>query len=135
MQADFKLSSSFLIGACIQVLLVLILPKRYAITPAILLLSIHVINVILISAGYKPNPYFKDVIFKKSTPQVLDQNGNLSGSEQEKVAILLLGAKSNHPLGIFSPDYNTVNKFLIRMTEQLEDPLSQDSGCNFKIPF
>ena len=86
-------------------------------------------NVILISKGFKPNPYFKNIIFKKSTAQVLDENATFRGPGQEKVAILLLGAKSNHPMGILSPDYKTVNEFLIRMTEQLEDPISQDTGC------
>ncbi len=112
----------------------LLLPKRYALTPAIILLAIHFIDVLLVTKGLKPNPYLKNVVFKKSTPQVLDQNGELESPGQEKVAVLLLGAKSNHPLGIFSPDFGMVNKFLTNMTEQLEDPESQDSGCKFK-PF
>lgn len=107
----------------------LILPKKYALTPAIFLLTIHIIDVILITKGYKANPYFKNVVWKKTTAQILDQNGALERPGQEKVAVLILGSKSNHPLGIFSPDYKTVNEFFKRMTDQLDDPMSQESGC------
>lgn len=71
----------------------------------------------------------KDSIIKKSTAQVLDRDGDYNGPGQENIAILLLSAKSNHPLGIFSPDYGKVNDFLIAMTEELENPDSQDLGC------
>lgn len=124
-----------MIGASIQGLLVLLLPKKYAITPAIILLLIHILNVVLITKGFKANPYLKNAIFKKSTPQVLDSSGEFRGAGTEKVAILLLGAKSNHPLGIFGPDYKTVDTFITRMSEQLEDPMSQDSGCKFLSSF
>lgn len=112
-----------------------LLPKKYALTPAIILLAIHILDVFLITKGFKPNPYLKNVIFKKSTPQVLDEHGELKGPGQEKVAILLLGAKSNHPLGIFGPDYKTVDTFITKMSEQLEDPMSQDTGCKYFLSF
>jgi hypothetical protein len=92
------------------------------------------VDVILITSGIKPNPYFKNVIFKKSTPQVLSQDGDYRGPGQEQVAILLLGAKSNHPMGIFSPDYRTVDNFLTDMSAELEDPMSQDAGCKCFFP-
>jgi hypothetical protein len=129
LQADLNLTTSFLIGATLQALLVLLLPKRYALTPAIILLGIHFIDAILVAKGVKPNPYLKNVVWKKSTPQVLDGNGELKTPGQEKVAILLLGAKSNHPMGIFSPDYKVVNDFLRRMTDELEDPKNYNAGC------
>jgi hypothetical protein len=113
---------------------VLLLPKRYALAPALILLSIHLVEVILITTGLKPNPYLKNVIFKKSTPQVLDDDGDFRGPGQEKIAIFLLGAKSNHPLGIFGPDFMIADWFITRMSEQLEDPMSQDAGCEFFFP-
>ena len=107
----------------------LILPRKYALTPAIILLLIHIIDVFLVTKGLKPNPYLKNAVFKKSTPQVLDQDGDYRGPGQEKIAILLLGAKSNHPLGVFAPDFVKVDDFNTRMYAQLEDPLTQDAGC------
>ena len=130
---DFNLSTSLLLGATIQVLLVLILPKRYALTPAIILLAIHIVDVYLITKGFKPNPYLKGAIFKNVAPTVPDENAVNQGPGQEKVAILLLGAKSNHPMGVFSPDYKLVNDFITRMTDQLEDPMNQDAGCTCSL--
>lgn len=57
---------------------------------------------------------------KKSTAQIMDRNGDFAGPGQEKVAVLLLGAKSNHPLGIFAPDFSLVNKYIEGMTHELE---------------
>jgi heme-degrading monooxygenase HmoA len=82
----------------------------------------------LITYNIIPNPYLKNMIPKKSTAQVMDRNGNYAGPGKEKIAILLLGAKSNHPLGIFAPDFPHVGKLLERMTAELENDPKQDTG-------
>jgi heme-degrading monooxygenase HmoA len=82
----------------------------------------------LITYNIIPNPYLKGRIPKKSTAQVMDRNGNFAGPGKEKVAILLLGAKSNHPLGIFAPDFSYMGGLLRKMTKELENDPTQDSG-------
>lgn len=42
---------------------------------------------------------------------------------------MLLGAKSNHPLGIFERDFAKVGGFLRDMTRELNGDETQDSGC------
>jgi hypothetical protein len=121
--------TKLLIGATLQSLLVLFLPLRYAMTPALLLLAVRIIDTFLISTGNKPNPYLTGVNPKKSTAQVMDRDGNFPGAGEEKVAILLLGAKSNHPLGFFAPDFGKVGNYLKEMTEELEGADNQDNGC------
>jgi hypothetical protein len=83
----------------------------------------------LITYGIKPNPYLRDVIPKKSTAQPMDKDGNFPGTGKEKIAILLLGAKSNHPLGIFAPDFRIMGDFNSKMYHELETADNQDSGC------
>jgi hypothetical protein len=83
----------------------------------------------LITYGVIPNPYLAKAIPKKSTAQVMDRNGNFPGPGKEKIAVLLLGAKSNHPLGVFAPDFGTVGNFLQKMTKELENDPTQKTGC------
>jgi hypothetical protein len=72
---------------------------------------------------------------KKSTAQIPDLNGNYNGPGKEKVALLFLGAKSNHPLGIFAPDFGVVGNYLGGMTRELESDPTQESGCMSLAPF
>jgi hypothetical protein len=83
----------------------------------------------LITYGVIPNPYLAGAIPKKSTAQVMDRDGNFSGPGKEKIAVLMLGAKSNHPLGVFAPDFGYVGKLLQKMTAELENDSNQDTGC------
>jgi hypothetical protein len=119
-----------MIGSTLQTLL-LVLPIRriYTVTPALTLLLIRAINTVLITYGYIPNPYLQSAIPKKSTAHLPDRNGNFGAPGSEKIAVLLLGAKSNHPLGIFAPDFATTGKFIQRMTDELEGDSTQETGC------
>ena len=112
-----------------QSLLVLLLPKTYAVLPALSLLGLLTINTILVTKGIRPNPYLSGLLWKKTTAQVFDKNGNFAGPGQEKVAVLLLGAKSNHPLGVLSPDYPKLVNYIKRMSEELEGGPQEETGC------
>jgi len=119
-------------GAAFQTLLVLLpIPTAYALSPAITLLVLRLTHTILITYGVIPNPYLANAIPKKSTAQVMDRDGNFSGPGKEKIAVLLLGAKSNHPLGIFAPDFGHTGELLQKMTAELENDPTQDSGCEY----
>ncbi len=129
LHSNFSLSTLLLIGAAFQTLLILLpIPKTYALSPAITLLVLRLTHTMLVTYRIIPNPYLKNAIPRKSSAQVLDRNGNFTGPGKEKVAILLLGAKSNHPLGIFAPDFKYVSSLLQRMTNELENDPTQDSG-------
>ncbi|KIN00685.1 hypothetical protein OIDMADRAFT_124659, partial [Oidiodendron maius Zn] len=125
---DLSLSTSLLIGALLQCILVLALPPVYALTPAFLILVVRTIDTLLITNGIKPNPYLHNVFPKRTTAQVLDKNGNFSGAGQEKIAVLLLGAKTNHPMGVFAPDFPKLGEYNQSMVNELQDPNSQDNG-------
>lgn len=53
------------------------------------------------------------------------------GAGKQKIAVLILGAKSNHPLGFFAPDFSKVGDYLKKMSDFLEDDKTQESGCEF----
>jgi len=126
---NLSLQTILLIGACLQTFLFLLpIPKLYSVGPAIGLLLFRIIDTVLITYNFIPNPYLKDAILKKSTAQPHDREGNFTGPGKEKVAIMLLGAKSNHPLGVFEPEFGKVGKFLRKMTEELNGDPTQDSG-------
>ena len=58
-----------------------------------------------------------------------DGNGNYGAPGSERIAVLLLGAKSNHPLGVFAPGFGDLGKYMGRMNDELEADLEQSFGC------
>ncbi|KAH8807791.1 hypothetical protein F5884DRAFT_752369 [Xylogone sp. PMI_703] len=123
----FSLQTTLLIGAFFQSLLVLILPVRYAIAPTIIILGIRLIDTLLVNFGVKPNPYLKNAS-KKVAAMLPDRDGELNGPGKEKVAVLLLGSKINHPMGVFAPRVLEFNKFVMAMYSDLESADHQDNG-------
>ncbi|KAL2064730.1 hypothetical protein VTL71DRAFT_3868 [Oculimacula yallundae] len=129
LHGNLSLQTILLIGACLQTALFLLpIPKLYSLGPAIGLLLFRIIETTLITYKLIPNPYLKDAIMKKTTAQPHDREGNFTSPGKEKIAIMLLGAKSNHPLGVFEPDFGRVGGFLRKMTEELNGDPTQDSG-------
>lgn len=105
------------IGAVSQTLLILLLPTRYAVLPAFLYLIFTTIDTALITYNIKPNPYLQDVQPGRRTALVPSEDGHEIVPGGQKVAVLILGAKSNHPLGIFAPQFAKTGKHLMRMTK------------------
>jgi len=131
---NLSIQTILLIGACLQTVLFLLpIPKLYSVGPAIGLLLFRIVDTTLITYNLIPNPYLKDAIHKKVTAQPHDRDGNFGGPGKEKIAVMLLGAKSNHPLGMFEPRFGEVGKFLRRMTEELNGDSTRDSGCTFPL--
>ncbi|EKD21200.1 putative transcriptional regulator [Drepanopeziza brunnea f. sp. 'multigermtubi' MB_m1] len=129
LQQNFSLQTLLLIGACIQSLLFLLpIPRFYSVGPAVALLLFRIIKTFLITYNIIPNPYMTNAILQKSTAQPRDLNGNFTGPGKQKVAVMFLGAKSNHPLGVFEPGFARVGGFLKKMTEELNGAETQDSG-------
>lgn len=120
--SNFSFSTLLLIGACLQSVLILTLPARYALGPAFFVLLLRFADTILITLQFKPNPYIQDVIPGRATALLPEQDGQITGPGQGKVAILLLGAKSNHPMGIFAPRFMEVGKQLFAMNKQFDGP-------------
>ena len=123
-------------GACLQSLLMLILPARYALPAAALVLLLRFFDKLSIVLGLRPNPDMKDVIMKKVSAQVPDRNGNHSTTEigGEKIVVFLLGFKSNHPFGLFAPGFREVGDYFQRMVSSLGQGAAENGCKSTRIP-
>ena len=75
----------------------------------------------LIPWGWKVNPYMKDAIMQEVSAQVPDKDGEVpEEAASEKIAVLLLGSRSNHPLGVLAPGFKDLGEHFEKMTAELE---------------
>ncbi|ODM23776.1 hypothetical protein SI65_01365 [Aspergillus cristatus] len=117
----FTIQTWLLIGAALQSLLTIFLPLPYAILPAICLLSWRAMHTVLMALGYIRNTNMNGVVWGKFSAQVPGRDGMLpEKGAAEDVTVIMLGARSNHPLGIFGPGYQQVGDFMNKMLAQLE---------------
>ena len=123
-----------LLGACTQASLALLVRnKYYAFLPAAILLSFRMIDALLIHFRFKKNPFLQNAILKKRFSAVVpDRNGKFEGAGLEKVVILLLGAKSNHPFGFFAPEFLKTFKWMAEMNSEFDKQDGPD-GCKFSL--
>lgn len=126
--ANFELSTLLMVGACLQSILVLTFRNKYALLPAFFVLFLRSVDTFLVMFKFKANPYMEGVIKGRVTALVPNEDGEITGPGEQQVAILLLGAKSNHPMGFFSPAFLEVNDWLLRINDELDSPDTAPTG-------
>ncbi|KAL4952183.1 hypothetical protein BDW69DRAFT_185641 [Aspergillus filifer] len=118
---NFQPSSWFLLAASLQGVLTWLFPTALTFLPAIAILAYRSLDVLLQIYGLKTNPAMEDVIVKKVSAQLPDENGDFGDRpSSDNVIVLLLGAKSNHPLGILYPGFTELGRYQDGMTQDLE---------------
>ncbi|KAH0543593.1 hypothetical protein FGG08_002154 [Glutinoglossum americanum] len=118
---NFSLSTWLLLGATIQSLLFLLLPTRFSLAPAVLILTYRTADALLMASGLRKNPYLGGVIHGKFTAQIPDRQGGFSKeTSNEGICIFMVGARANHPLGMFAPGFKELGDFFRGMVQQLE---------------
>ncbi|KAJ8606810.1 hypothetical protein MRB53_040677 [Persea americana] len=124
-----------LIGALLQGLVVLMFPRIWALLPTTFVLLARFADSIAITLRFKPNPYLEDSIFEKWSVAIPDNDGTVSSEPaDEKVAVLLLGLKVNHPLGLFAPNVKRIDEFAREMAKEL-DMGAPDNGFLNQISY
>lgn len=113
-----------LVGASLQCLL-LLLPIRapYLRNLALLLLCIKATDTVLVILGLKRNTYMDGTITHNVTaiyPVQSTSDKPRSNASTGAVAVLLLGFRSNHPLGMFAPAASTLRSYFTDMRADLE---------------
>ena len=107
LRENFTISTWILLGCIVQALLSLLLPRLLATLPAVLLLAWGMLDALLVYAGLKKNTYMQDVIVGKfSVAYPADGEGSdIQGQPGENGpgAVMILGTRSNSPLGMFAP--------------------------------
>ncbi|KAH0544909.1 hypothetical protein FGG08_000989 [Glutinoglossum americanum] len=121
---NFTISTWLLVGATLQSALLLLLPARFALVPPFMLLMYRFLDTVLMAAGWKKNIYLEGVIPGKFSAQIPDAQGRFSkGPSSEGICVFLIGARSNHPLGMFAPGFKEIGDYFREMIENLErDP-------------
>ena len=118
---NFSLSTVLLVGATFQALLTLLIPSYFTLLPTILILASRLTYTLLITYHLVPNPYLKDSILHRTSAQVPDATGHFSSTgASEGVVCFHLGAKLNHPLGIFSPNAKAIGDRFNAMLRELD---------------
>ncbi|RJE23450.1 hypothetical protein PHISCL_04208 [Aspergillus sclerotialis] len=76
----------------------------------------------LMHYGITRNTQMDGVIQGKFSALVPSKDGKLpSEAAQDEVTLIMLGARSNHPLGIFAPGYADLEDYMNRMLTQLAE--------------
>lgn len=126
---NLSLSSWLLIGALLQSIILSFIPRLYAFIPIFLILGARFGHTLLVTYHVLPNPYLKDAIFSKNSAQVPDADGNFSdNSASQGVVCLHLGAKFNHPLGVFAPNAKQLGEHLGGMVRVLDSEAGAGNG-------
>ncbi|KAI9773100.1 MAG: hypothetical protein M1840_008221 [Geoglossum simile] len=119
---NFHLSTWLLLGACMQSLLILLLPSRFALAPAFLIISCRLLDTAFMTASLKKNPLIEESIPWKFSAQIPDaQGGHSKEPSSSDVCVFLLGGRSNHPLGMFAPGMKELGNFFSDMVDDLEN--------------
>ena len=121
------------VGAILQSLLVLALSARYAIFPTTLVLAIRFLDTILVALCLRSSHLMDGVIVGENCAQIPDRDGNFSADwpSGENVVIFLLGARSNHALGMFAPGFKQLGD-CFRDLSVAQNEGAADNDCKSK---
>lgn len=119
--ANFAITTWLLAGAALQSILVLVLPTRVALLPAVFLLLLRLMSTALVQAGLVRNPYLAMTRRGKWTAPILEQDGRVpeKGAGKE-VVVFVVGASANHPLGLFAPGFRQLGDYFQNMFNEAE---------------
>lgn len=122
LQINFSLFTWLLVGAIIQGAILLMHPSVTSLLPAVVLLFIRLIDSCLMAFGLKSNVYMTgDVIRKRVAGVSIDANGQFTEKPATgKIAVVLLGAKTNHPFGFFGPGLSELGEHFGKMAKDLD---------------
>ncbi|KAF2182326.1 hypothetical protein K469DRAFT_740277 [Zopfia rhizophila CBS 207.26] len=124
---QFSLKTWLLLGAAAQsILLLLPLRPTYNIAPAFLLLTLQLVDSVLVTLGWKRNIMIDGTIGRRVSALQPDhkfdpKNPNFANG---KIAVLHLGFRINHPLGILAPGARDIAAHFMAMMKELNKSAS-----------
>ena len=96
LKQNFTLTTWLALGACLQSIFILLLPRRVALLPAAILLLAKVINGALITKGFTRNPYLPTPYLKRMTAPIPEADGSPPEKNADKgVVVFIVGANYN----------------------------------------
>ncbi|KAL2256726.1 hypothetical protein VTK26DRAFT_1222 [Humicola hyalothermophila] len=119
---NFKLTTWIALGALTQGIASYFLPPRHALLPVTFLLLYRGLRSVLMAQGVLPNSQMDGVVMGKFTAQIPGPDGSPpTAPADQDVAAILLGARSNHALGIFAKGFREVGEHLDAMIVDLHE--------------
>ncbi|QKX61124.1 uncharacterized protein TRUGW13939_08271 [Talaromyces rugulosus] len=107
---DFRMETWLLAGASLQVVSVLIF-GRLALMLTGILLVYQLTTGLFKDQGIITTNYARDVNWGKWSTQLPDASGQARGPGGEQIVVFLLGARSNHPRGRFTPGWAKIGEY------------------------
>jgi hypothetical protein len=108
------------LGALLQSFAFLLV-GRIALLPAVAYIIATTANTSAIAAGWKHNPMMDGVIMQKFSTAFPDSKGNYGDKPADtSIAVLNIGFRNNHPLGIFAPGVKQIGDYFAQMVVDLE---------------
>jgi len=119
---QFAFTSILAIGALLISLLHLAIgSKAFFLAP--LLLGVRVVDALLQTWGLKKNPYMEHVLKgPKMSGQYPNASTGLFGNNPAdgQVVVFMIGARNNHPLGLFADGWKELGDYFKRMVSEIE---------------
>ncbi|ETN43887.1 uncharacterized protein HMPREF1541_11018 [Cyphellophora europaea CBS 101466] len=129
LRGNFSLTTLLLFGAVAQTLILLIVPYWWALIFSASILLYRGGHTLLITLKLLPNPYLAGSHAEWASAQLPNKDGVFSSTPaSEQVAVLHLGSKYNHPLGIFAPHAAALNDHASNMYRALDAASKAHSG-------
>lgn len=121
LERNFSMYTWILVGASLQALAVFLFSKGYyVLLISTLLLFVRIVNNLLQAFGVTNNPYLEGAIPGRTTALLPDEKtGEVTAASSRKIAVLHLGAKSNHPFGMFAPQFAKTGDYLNKMNDDM----------------
>ncbi|KAL8724487.1 MAG: hypothetical protein Q9166_007921 [cf. Caloplaca sp. 2 TL-2023] len=109
---DLRLSTWILWGAAIQSLLVIVLPQRIALLPAVLVLGTRIMLSTLRNEGLLQSSEGKGVVSGRNTAQIPNPDGSFpTTASANQICIFIIATRSNHPKGRFAPGLDEITNY------------------------
>ncbi|KAK9452458.1 hypothetical protein V1511DRAFT_200246 [Dipodascopsis uninucleata] len=130
---QFSITTWLLFGAAIQsTCFMLPIPRAYVIAPSIFYLSLKALSTLLITLNITTNTFLDGTLATKFTALIPNSDGTFAShstpkEDDTRIAVLLLGFRVNHPLGILAPGAKETSDHFATMIESLESN-SQTNG-------
>ncbi|PGH10526.1 hypothetical protein AJ79_05454 [Helicocarpus griseus UAMH5409] len=117
---NFTLTTWLLIGGLLQGIAITAFGSL-ALLPTAMAIAYRTADHLLMLAGWKKNRYASEVLLTKFGAQMPSSDGTFGSTPADRpVVVFIIGAKSNHPLGLFGPDYKKIGTSFEAMVAELE---------------
>ncbi|ETS62241.1 hypothetical protein PaG_03818 [Moesziomyces aphidis] len=120
---NFTITTWLLMGASLQCAVVAIFgASLWVVALPVGVLALRVLRALLQTAGALPNPQMEGVIRGRTMCHFPDDDGvHREGPSNRPLAVLLISAKCNHPLGMLGPGFREAGDFFKQCVDWLEE--------------